>query len=90
MPMTLNRGSRNKASCPGECFHHSTSCAASRSQRTAITSPAPLFGFRARGSVQKLARCWMISREAMLFDHSWDMPATVALNFNAVSPRETL
>ena len=41
-----------------------------------MTSPA-LLGLRARGSVQKLARCSMTSREAMLLDHSCAMPATV-------------
>ena len=71
---------------PGEVFHHSTSCAASRSQRTAMTSPAPLLGFSARGSVQKLARCSMTSRVAMLLDHSCAMPATVAWYFTAARP----
>ncbi len=77
------------ALCPGELFHHSTNIAASRSVRMAMTSPAPLSGFKARGSVQKLARCSITSRVAMLSDHSWAMLATVGWYLTGARPLAT-
>ncbi|MCY1238953.1 hypothetical protein D9M72_517170 [compost metagenome] len=53
-----------------------------------MTSPAPLVGLSARESVQKLERCSITSRAAMLSDHSWAMAATVAWYFTAGSPNE--
>src|SRR5690349_5758723 len=75
---------------PGDPFHHSTSCAASRSVRMAMTSPAPLLGFMARESVQKLARCSITSRAAMLSDHSCAKPATVGWYLTGFRPLDTL
>lgn len=54
-----------------------------------MTSPAPLVGLSALASVQKLARCSMTSREAMLSDHSCAMPATVAWYITAGRPRDS-
>src|SRR6478752_9719808 len=88
-PITLKRGSRSMALWPGEPFHHSTSWAASRSVRMAMISPAPLFGLMARGSVQKLARCSITSRVAMLSDQSWDNPATVGWYLTLFRPLAT-
>ncbi len=44
--------------------------------------------FIARGSVQKLGRCWITSRVAMLFDHSCARLATVAWYFTGARPND--
>ena len=87
-PMTFSRGSLKMASCGAECFHCSTNWKASRSQRAAMISPPPLSGLIARGSLQKLGRCWMTSRDAMLVAHSCAKSATWAWYLTCPKPRD--